>query len=459
MERADIYFAVAQAPVTLDPRYATDAASARVNRLIYWSLVDFDAHFRPVPALATWTCADDTHCRFILGERGRQFHDGTRLTAQDVAATYNSLRALKNSPLAAEFANVSEVRAVDENTVDFTLKAADDQFPARLVIGILPAGLIAKNHDFARHPVGSGALKFAAWNRALTLERVADRQRIVLEEVRDPTVRVLKLLRGEADLLQGDLPPELVTELKTQSGINVLESPGTNYSYLGFNMQDPVLRDVNVRRAVTLAIDREAIVRQVLVGGSRAATAILPPEHWAGNATLKPAPYEPEIARAMLVRAGVKLPLHLVYKTSTDAQRVRLATIMQAQMQPAGIELEIRSLDWGTFYDDVKHGKFQLYGLTWVGIKTPDIYRFAFRSDHAPPVGSNRGHLQDAELDALIDQQDWQAVTARVDALLPYAPLWYEGQFAAMRRNVTDYAPAPDGNWDALVTIKKRSEQ
>ncbi|MDR2874996.1 MAG: ABC transporter substrate-binding protein [Methylobacillus sp.] len=457
--RADIRFAVAQAPITLDPRYATDAASARVNRVIYRSLVDFDAQFRAAPALATWVCADDAHCRFTLGEDGRKFHDGTRLTAEDVAATYNSLRALKDTPLAAEFANIAEVKAVDENTVDFTLKSADSQFPARLIIGILPAGLIARNHDFARHPVGSGALKFVAWKRALTLERVADGQRITLEEVRDPTVRVLKLLRGEADLLQGDLPPELVADLKTRPETRVLESPGTNYSYLGFNMQDPVLRDVNVRRAVTLAIDREAIARQVLVGGSRSATAILPPEHWAGNAALKPAPYEPEIARALLTQAGVKLPLRLVYKTSTDAQRVRLATIMQAQMRPAGIELEIRSLDWGTFYDDVKHGKFQLYGLTWVGIKTPEIYRFAFRGDHAPPVGANRGHLQDAELDALIDRQDWQAVTARVDALLPYVSLWYEGQFAAMRRDVTDYAPAPDGNWDALATIKKRSEQ
>ena len=454
-ERSDIRFAIAQAPLTLDPRYATDAASERVNRLIYRPLVDFDAHFRAVPALATWKCADDTHCRFTLGEQGRVFHDGSRLTAEDVAATYNSLLALKNSPHTAEFSNIGEVRAADENNVEFTLKSPDAQFPARLVVGILPARLIAQGHDFARHPVGSGPLKFVAWNRTLTLERLKDRQTIVLEEVRDPTVRVLKLLRGEADLLQGDLPPELVADLRQRPEVQVLEAPGANYSYLGLNLQDPLLRDVNVRRAIALAIDRDAIVRQALVGGSRSATAILPPEHWAGNAALKPYPYEPEVARAMLAQAGVPLPLKLVYKTSTDAQRVRLATILQAQMRPAGIELEIRSLDWGTFFDDVKHGKFQLYGLTWVGIKTPEIYRLAFHSASVPPAGANRGRMQDAELDALIERHNWQAATARIHALLPYAPLWYEGQFAAMRRTMTHYAPAPDGNWDGLASIRK----
>jgi peptide/nickel transport system substrate-binding protein len=456
-ERSDIRFAIAQAPLTLDPRYATDAASERVNRLIYRPLVDFDAHSRPVPALARWTCPEATHCRFTLGGEGRQFHDGSRLTAEDVVATYTSLLALAASPHAAEFANIAAVRAVDENTVDFALKTPDAQFQARLIIGILPARLIAQHHDFSRQPVGSGPLKFIAWSRTLTLERITDRQRIVLEEVRDPTVRVLKLLRGEADLLQGDLPPELVADLRHRAEVTVQEVSGANYSYLGFNLQDPLLSDVRVRRAIALAIDREAIVRQALVGGSRPATAILPPEHWAGNPALQPYPYEPAIARAMLVQAGVKLPLRLVYKTSTDAQRVRLATILQAQMRPAGIELEIRSLDWGTFFDDVKHGKFQLYGLTWVGIKTPEIYRLAFHSAAVPPAGANRGHMQDAELDALIDRQDWQAATARIHALLPYVPLWYEGQFAAMRSTLANYAPAPDGNWDALATISKRN--
>jgi peptide/nickel transport system substrate-binding protein len=454
--RAEIRMALAQAPLNLDPRYATDAASERVNRLIYRPLVDFDANFRAVPALARWTQQDALHYRFTLGQSGRRFHDGTPLTAEDVAATYRSLLALKDIPHGAEFSNISSIVVVDAGTVDFALHVPDDQFPARLIVGILPRHLIERKHDFARLPVGSGPLRFTSWDGVLRLERTADGQRIALEEVKDSTVRVLKLLRGEADLLQGDLPPELVTYLGRQPHVRVREVPGANFSYLGFNLQDPALKNPLVRRAVALAIDRQSIIRHALVGGSRSATAILPPEHWAGNADLPDERYDPQQASNLLRQAGVPLPLRLVYKTSTDAQRVRLATVMQAQMRAAGIELEIRSLDWGTFFDDVKHGKFQLYGLTWVGIKTPEIYRLAFHSHSVPPAGANRGHLVDTELDEFIDRRDWKRATERIRELMPYAPLWYEGQFAAMRKEVSGYVPAADGNWDELAVIKKQ---
>jgi len=143
-----------------------------------------------------------------------------------------------------------------------------------------------------------------------------------------------------------------------------------------------------------------------------------------------------------------------VYKTSTDAQRVRFATILQAQMAPAGIDLEIRSLDWGTFFEDVKQGQFQLYGLTWVGIRTPEIYTKAFASTAVPPHGFNRGRYADAVLDQLLAAENWPVVTQRVHQQLPYIPLWYEGQFAAYRAPVQAYAAQADGNWDGLASVQ-----
>jgi peptide/nickel transport system substrate-binding protein len=138
---------------------------------------------------------------------------------------------------------------------------------------------------------------------------------------------------------------------------------------------------------------------------------------------------------------------------------VRFATILQAQMRPAGIALEIRSLDWGTFFADVKAGNFQLFGLTWVGIKTPEIYAKALGSQSFPPNGFNRGRYQDEELDKLLADEDWPAATARIHAQLPYISLWYEGQFAAMQKNITNYSPKPDGNWDDLATIQHMDKE
>ena len=450
-----IHFAIAQAPINLDPRYATDAASERVNRLIYQRLVEFDAASTPSPSLATWQKISPTHYRFTLRNNIAAFHHGKPLTAADVKATYDSLLALKDAPHSAEYRHINRIEMMGAPTLDFVLTQPDADFPARLIIGILPKDLIEQQHDFARQPVGNGAFQFISWQRQLVLKRLRDSQLITLTEVKDPTVRVLKLLRGETDLLQGDLPPELVQYLQKKPDIQVKTAQGTNFSYLGLNMQDPMLKQLKVRKAIAHAIDREAIIKQVMVNDTRLAEVILPPEHYAGNASLSHAEYHPALARQLLQSAGITLPLKLVYKTSTDAQRVRLATILQAQMVAAGIELEIRSLDWGTFFAEVKQGNFQLYGLTWVGIRTPEIYSKVFGSQFMPPNGLNRGGYQDAQLDSLLQAENWPAVTARIHQQLPYIPLWYEGQVAVMQKDIQQYSPQSDGNWDNLASVHR----
>jgi peptide/nickel transport system substrate-binding protein len=457
----EINFAIAQAPLNLDPRYATDAASARVNRLIYQSLVDFDANAKPVSSLATWVQVNATQYRFSLKQKRTLFHHQKMLTAQDVKATYDSLIVLKDSAQATEFSNIKNIQVLDSETLLFNLNQPDKNFPAKLIIGILPQDLIAQKQDFSHRPVGNGALKFVSWQNKLTLSRVKDNQKINLIEVKDPTVRVLKLLRGEVDLLQGDLPPELVKYLQTKPEVGIRTVSGANFSYLGLNMRDPVFKNIKVRQAIAHAIDSNAIIQQVMVPSTRVAGAILPPEHYtnAFSQTMQPYAYNPALSKRLLSEAGIQLPLKLVYKTSTDAQRVRFATIMQAQMQPAGIQLDIKSLDWGTFFEDVKQGNFQLFGLTWVGIKTPDIYVKALGSQSFPPNGFNRGHYADAELDALLANENWPAATQRIYQQLPYIPLWYEGQFAAMRRDIQNYTPKPDGNWDDLITITRQELQ
>lgn len=445
--------AVAQAPINLDPRYATDAASERVNRLLYQRLIEFDANAKPSAGIATWQMETPQRFVFTLNHNLALFHHGKSLTAHDVKATYDSLQSLRSAPHAAEFSHVATIEVLSPQSLVFTLKQPDPHFASKLIIGILPQDLIASGHDFARQPVGSGPIKFSSWQGDLALQRVHDGKILRIIEVKDPTVRVLKLKRGEVDLLQGDLPPELVKYLQRLDGITVNTSIGANFSYLGLNMQDPVLKQHAVRLAIAHAIDRPAIINKVMVRNTRLAGAILPPEHYAGNASLKPYDYNPTLAKQLLQQAGIKLPLKLVYKTSTDAQRVRFATILQAQMAPAGIVLQIRSLDWGTFFEDVKQGQFQLYGLTWVGIKTPEIYSKAFGSQYFPPKGFNRGRFSDALLDALLANEDWLAATQRIHQQLPYIPLWYEGQFAAYRNTIKHYSPAPDGNWDGLARI------
>lgn len=453
-----ITFAVAQAPLNLDPRYASDAASARVNRLLYESLVTFDAAYKPIPSLASWEVLSNVHYRFTLTNATHIFHDGTLLTADDVVATYQSLLTLQDSPHRAEFSHIKKIWAIDARTFEIALSQPDDFFIEKLVIGILPAHEILKERQFVRSPLGSGPLKLSAWQQHLLLERVIDGQKIAVMEVKDPTVRVLKLIRGEVDILQGDLPPELVGYLAQQKAVRLQSAVGTNFSYLGINFNDVLLQHPSVRLALAHAIDVQTMLQKGLVPQSRVASVILPPEHYANGQTLVPYDYNPVLAKKLLQEANISLPLKLEYKTSTDPQRVRFATMMQAQMANAGIELTIKSVDWGTFFDDVKQGHFQLYGLTWVGINTPDIYLKAFGSNALPPQGLNRGHYADARLDALLLKHDWPLVTQHLYQHLPVIPLWYEGQFVAMQNSIVDYQLKSDGAWDALAQVQFRPQ-
>ncbi len=466
-----IRFGLASNPANLDPRFATDATSARINRLLYRQLVDFDAHSRPQAELATWETLTPRHYRFTLKAGRHPFHAGRPLTARDVAATYRFILDPANaSPHRSALQLIERIEVIDTDTLDFHITRPDPLFPGYLVIGIVPATAIEQGAPLHRVPQGSGAFRFTAWPEPgrLQLTRQSDGQVVEFLRIGDPTVRVLKLLRSEIDLLQNDLSAEMLDYLGQQEDIDVSYRPGSNFSYLGFNLQDPLTGRPEIRRAIAGAIDRQAIIDHLLGGHARVAAALLPPDHWAGNPTLEPVVHDPERARQLLAQAGytTERPLRLQYKTSTDPLRIRIATVIQQQLADIGVDMTLSSYDWGTFYGDIKAGRFQLYSLAWVGIKTPDIFRYAFHSTSLPPAGANRGRFADARVDALIETAEhaltlegqadaWRSVQARLLEQLPYVPLWYEDHFVAARNTITGYRLASDGNYDGLQHVQR----
>lgn len=463
-------FGLANAPTNLDPRYATDATSARINRLIYSRLVDFGEGTIPIPALATWTEVSPTHYRFTLLEPRPRFHNGSQLSALDVKATYESiLNPDTASPHRGILQIITRIDIPSETTIDFFLRQADSLFPGYLVIGILPANLIAGGHSFHDLPIGSGPFQFLTRpdETRLVLERRPDGQRVEFLRIPDPTVRTLKLLAKEIHLLQNDLPPELVTYLSAHDGILLQQRQGANFAYLGFNQLDPVVGQESVRKAIAHAINRDQIIHYVLKGRARPAQALFPPEHWVGHASLPGYNYNPDRAKHLLKEAGFDETHRpaITYKTSTDPFRLRLATIIQYQLHQVGIDVTIQSHDWGTFYGDIKSGRFQMYSLAWVGVKSPDIFRYAFHSEAFPPTGANRGHYVDAMADHLMiqaehtpDRQERQilyhTLQARLSDTLPYVPLWFEDHFSLSSNRITGYELGADGNFDGLSHVQ-----
>ena len=234
--------------------------------------------------------------------------DGTRLNAEDVAATYEFVLEESNgSPHRGTIKHIKRIEVIDHDTVDFFLSKPDALFPGLLVVGIVPKAKMLEAHAFNRDPVGSGDFSMLEWpaDGRLVLERIRDKQRFEFIHVPKPTVRVLKLLRGEIDLMQNDLLPELVVWLEAHDDVVISKIQGTNFAYLGFNMEDPIVGDPRVRRAVAHAVDREVIIKFLMGDSARTASAILPPEHWAGAPDLARIDYDPERARGRFSRKPV----------------------------------------------------------------------------------------------------------------------------------------------------------
>jgi peptide/nickel transport system substrate-binding protein len=471
---------IESSPANLDPRVGTDAQSERIGKLIFDSLLARDEHFNLLPGLAErWEITDPTTYVFHL-RRGVRFHDGRALTARDVKWTLDSvLDGTVLTPKASTYRLIERVDARDESTVIIRLKEPYAPLLWNLsegAIGIVPHGSGA---EFNRNPIGSGPFRFVTLeqDKQVILERNeaywGERARIArvrLVVVPDATTRVLELRKGSADVAINALTADMVAAIEKERSLQVQRAPGTIYSYLAFNLRDPLLADERVRRALAHAIDRQPMIHYLWRDMARSAESVLPPQHWAYSTDVPTYPYDPALARRILDEAGYPakngVRFHLTMKTSTEESTRLLAVVLQQQLREVGIVLDIRSFEFATFYSDVVKGAFQLYSLRWIGgNENPDIFEHVFHSASVPPRRANRSHYANPRVDQLIeqarrtvDQQQRRTLYAELQRIvaedLPYIHLWYFDNVLVHSRRVRNVHLNPSGNYDFLKTAE-----
>jgi peptide/nickel transport system substrate-binding protein len=461
-------------PTNLDPRFATDAASSRIDDLVFRSLARLDRHQRHVPDLAVdWRWDGPLAVRFRL--RGdATFSDGTPLVAADVRATYESiLDPATASPKREDLAFLDAIETPDDRTVVFRMRAPFAPFLEAATIGVLPRSRLERG---GRTLVGAGPFRIASvrpGEEVRLLRRPGHRgiSEIRFRVVPDDTVRTLELAKGVLDLVENAIEPDNVRWLETHSATCVRRIPGTTFQYLGINLQEPSLSDVRVRRAILRAIDRPALIDHLLGGTARVATGLLSPEQWGYEGDVAAYPFDPAAARRLLDEAGFPDPdgdgprmrLRLSYKTSNLDSRRRMGEALQAMLDAVGIGLDVRSFEWGTFYEDIRRGDFQLYSLAWVGITDPDFFFTLLHSTMTPPRGSNRGGFGDAEIDRLVSlgrettdpsmrRRIYSEVQKRVARDLPFLPLWWTDNVVVRSQRLCGFVPHPDGSLASLAT-------
>jgi peptide/nickel transport system substrate-binding protein len=471
---------IESSPTNLDPRVGIDAQSERIDNLIFDDLLSRGDDLNVAPGLAERWETPDPHTYVFHLHRGVKFHDGRPLTSRDVKWTFDSLLHGKiRSTKAAVYRFVDRIDAPDEATVIFHMKEPAATLLWNLsdgAMGIVPDG---SGDEMTRHPIGSGPFKFvsAETDREVVIERNDDYwggppklARVRFAVVPEATTEALELRKGSGDIAINSLTPDTVFTLARDPNLEVERAAGTRLAYLGFNLRDPILKDVRVRQAIAYALDRRPMIEYLWRGQAEPARSILPPQSWAFNGEVPNYDHDLDKANRLLNAAGYPsingVRFHITMKTSTDENTRLMAAVMQQQMREVGIALDIRSFEFATFFSDVQRGAFQIYGLRWIGgNEDPDIFEYAFDSAKFPPNGANRGYYSNPQMDALIDKARREIdpnvrkpLYADVQRILaddlPYINLWYLDNVVVHTRRVRDLKLNPAGNYDFLRTAE-----
>ena len=476
---------IESSPANLDPRIGTDAQSQRIDGLLFDGLVARDASFQFTPALAErWEQPNPLTLVFHL-RSGVRFHDGRALTARDVMWTIESMLNPGRaggviSPRAATYNAIDTMDAPDDRTVAMHLKHPDNFLLTNLstgAMGIVPEG---SGRDFWRHPVGTGPFRYVSQQidqdviverNPLSWSQVPKLERVRFAVVPDAITESLELEKGSGDVAINSLPMDSLTVLAARPNLQIEETGGTEIQYLSFNLRDPLLGDARVRQAIACAIDRNLIIKTLLDGRARAASSLLPPNHWAFNDDGPRYDYDPARADRLLDEAGYErkgdgFRFHIAMKTSNDEGTRLLAAVLQQQLANVGIAMDLRSFEYATFYSDVTRGAFQMYSLRWIGgNEQPDIFSYAFSTARFSPKGANRSHYSNARLDALLDdaaensdRSQRRAEYAEAQQILardlPAINLWYRDTVVVHNRRLTHVLPSPSGSYTFLETAE-----
>ena len=469
-------------PTNIDPRVGNDNASGRIFDLCCRGLIQVTPELDYAPDLAqSWETPDDKTIIFHLNPAAK-FHDGRPITAQDVKKTYDDvINQVVPNTKASGYSSVDRIEATDAHTVVFRLKEPNGGLFDNLNLGIVPPD--ADANAYKTRPVSFGPYRVVEFRTDERVELEANEhwvggppkiKHITVRVIPDSTTRVLELRRGTVNFEVNQIPFENVAEYEKSGKHQVVKKPGSVWQYLAFNLKKPILAKVEVRRAIAHAIDRQRIVDDLLRGHGVVTDSMFAQGHWVRAQNLPAYPYDPGRAKQLLDEAGYKDPdgdgpkprFELAFKTSTDAEANLRAQMIQQMLAQVGIKVNIQTSEFGTFFEDIGKGNFDMYSLSRNGIGDPDFYYIIFHSKNIPPEGQNRGYYGNPRVDELIMQgratfdrakrkQIYGEIQRIVQDDLPYVSLYHQINVAIMDKELQGYTMYPAGFWLGIPQMSR----
>ncbi len=419
-------------PVNLDPAQVTDLNSNRVGRRIAETLVTFpEESTQIVPGLAeSWVVSKDGLRYTFKLRKGVSFHDGTPLDAEAVKFSIDRqinpehpFNKLGKYPFANFFfGNIKAVEVVDPLTVEFVLKEPRASFLAVLTAGaasiVSPTAVRKYGQDYALTPVGTGPFKYASWDRGqrVVLEKnpsywrfPVKLDRVIYRPIVEDQARLTELLTGALDLIVGT-PPDYVGQLEANPKVTLLKQVGAHVWYLGINNQKKPYDDKRVRQALNYAVNKDAIVRDVLKGTGSLSVGPVLPKTWGADGGLKPYPYDPERAKKLLAEAGYPggftTTLWVPESGSGMQSPVAMSTVIQSNLKAVGVNVSLQTMEWGAYLAKLRSKEQELFALSWMaGNEDPDMVMYPLlHSSQWTPHGPNRALYKNEKFDEILHQ-------------------------------------------------------
>ncbi len=480
-----LIFAASADATTLDPHNTTDSQSDQIIWMVYNALIRYDENMHFVPDLATrWSVADDQVTWTFELRRGVRFHDGSRFDAEAVKANFDRvLDPEQGNNRRSLFEPIERVEVVDEYTVRIVTKypfGAFEPMMAHVSAAIVSAKVAAdagrKFGYSAEATSGTGPYKVVRWRKdlELVLERNEDYwgergklETIIYHPITEAASRVIALESGDVDVIT-QIPPADLFRLEKDPDILISKTMSIGAQQFRFHCKRAPYTDARVRQAVSYAIDRRAILENLMPGMAEPSTGPLTPRI-RGRADLGEIPYDPERAKQLLAQAGY--PDGFDTKITTTPRYnmgVELAQAVAAQLSKVGIRAEIEVLEWGTirqYWSGLSPADCPLeIFIMGAGASSADadwglrpIFRTQERNEN------NYGFYSNAEFDDLVERAMREVDAERRNALYRRAQeivyledpgaIWMYDNYhiVASRRNVAGLTTSPLG----LVTFEQ----
>jgi peptide/nickel transport system substrate-binding protein len=388
----------------LNPIIANDSASATINDQVFNGLLKYDKNIKLIGDLAErWKVTNHGKTITFYLRKGVKWHDGVEFTADDCLFTYQKfIDPNVATPYSSSYTDVKKAEVV--NRYVFRVTYGEPFSPAleSWTAGIVPKHLLdgkdINTDSFNRHPIGTGPYKFKEWvsGQKIVLEANNDYfegrpniDQFIYRIIPDSSTMFQELLSGGVDMM-GLNPLQYLRKSETpriKENYVKFRYPANAFTYMGYNLLNPLFDDMEVRQALSYAIDRKGIIDGILLGLGRPCTGPFSYVSWAYNPNAKSYAYDPERARRMLAQAGWRdengdgilekkgKPFRFTIMTNQgNTERIRSAEIIQQNLKAVGVAVNIRVMEWQAFLEQIDKRSFDAIILGWSMGRDPDIY-------------------------------------------------------------------------------------